>query len=194
MADVYYYQDNTGQTIGPLAPAALKHLANEGVIHEATPVRKGEQGAWYQAGTIAGLVPPRGAPPPREAYKEASPASSPRARQTFRKAEEHADKVASKLWFLDLKFEHFFAPKLVGALWALYLCLIVLAFVVSSIHSLFTMNAFFALLTICGEFLLLIFAAIFTRVMLEMFLVMFRVAERLENLKYLENLKPKDVV
>ena len=56
MADSYYYQAN-GQPIGPLPLAALKQLANEGVIVASTPVRKGEQGAWYQAGTIAGLVP-----------------------------------------------------------------------------------------------------------------------------------------
>ena len=112
MADSYYYQANE-QTIGPLTPAALKQLANEGVIGAATPVRKGEQGAWYQAGTIAGLIPPKPAEAGASPSFETDPAE--RARQTLRKAEEQAEKVAAKLWFLDLKFSQFFTPKLVGA-------------------------------------------------------------------------------
>ena len=76
MADSFYYQAN-GQTIGPLAPSALKQLANEGVIGEATLVRRGEQGAWCEAGTIAGLISPR----PAGGGAAAVPAgdSSPRA-------------------------------------------------------------------------------------------------------------------
>jgi hypothetical protein len=190
MADAYYYQDVNAQIIGPLAPAALKKLANEGVVVETTLVRKGEQGAWYQAGTIAGLVPPRPAEP--EASNTSAPDPKQRVKETFRKAEEQADKVAATLWFLDLKFNQFFTPKLIGAVWALYLCLIILVFLGSCIHSLLTMYLPFALFTILVEFVGLMFAMIFTRVLLELFLVMFRVAEHLENLKYLENLKHLD--
>ena len=57
--DSYYYQDDNGQIVGPLSPQALKQLANQGVVTENTLVRKGEQGAWYLASTIAGLLPPR---------------------------------------------------------------------------------------------------------------------------------------
>ena len=59
MPDSYYYQDNNGQIVGPLSPQALKQLANDGVVSENTLVRKGEQGAWYLASTIAGLLPAR---------------------------------------------------------------------------------------------------------------------------------------
>lgn len=186
MADSFYYQAND-QTIGPLAPSALKQLANEGVIGAATPVRKGEQGAWYQAGTIAGLIPPR------SAEGGASPSfetdSAERTRQTFRKAEEQAEKVAAKLWFLDLKFSRFFTPKLVGAFWAIYLCLAVILFVGYTVHYLLALNALFALLAIVVEFITLVFAVLAARILLEAILVMFRIAEHLESLKHLENLK-----
>ena len=132
MADSFYYQAN-GQTIGPLTPAGLKQLANEGVIVESTLVRRGEQGAWCPAGTFAGLIPPRRAEfgavtRPRTGCRRACTA------RAFRMAEEHADKVATKLWFLDLKFSRFFTPKLVGPLWAIYLCLVVLYFLGSAFY------------------------------------------------------------
>ncbi len=118
MTDSYYYQDNSGQIVGPLTPQALKQLANQGVVNENTLVRKGEQGAWYLASTIAGLLPSRPAGSERFYMPEKDPAE--RARQAFQKAEEHADKVAAKLWFLDLKFARFFTPKLAGALGDLF--------------------------------------------------------------------------
>ncbi len=186
MADSYYYQAN-GETLGPLTPQALKQLANDGVIVASTPVRKGEQGAWYDAGTIAGLVPPK----PVESGAPASfeTDTSERARRTFRKAEEHAEKVAAQLWFLDLKFSQFFTPKLVGALWAVYLCLAVLLFLGSAIYYLATYNAFLALVFILFQFVVLMFAVISARIVLEAFLVMFRIAEHLSHLKHLEYLK-----
>ena len=186
MADAYYYQAND-QTLGPFTPSALKQLANEGVIDESTPIRKGEQGAWYQAGTIAGLISPKSAkasvPPGVDTD------SSERARQAFRKAEEQAEKVAARLWFLDLKFSQFFTPKLIGALWAIYLCLAVLLFLGSAVHYLLNLNALFAILAIIVQFFVLALAVISARVLLEVILVIFRIAERLEPLKHLEYLK-----
>ncbi len=186
MADSYYYQAN-GQPIGPLAPAALKQLANEGVIVASTPVRKGEQGAWYQAGTIAGLVPPQPAEVGGSSGFETNAAE--RARQTFRHAEVQAEKVAAQLWFLDLKFSQLFAPKLIGAVWALYLCLVVVFFFASTAFWLSTLTALQAFLLIIVEFIALPFSVIFTRVILEVFLVIFRIAERLESPKQVEPLE-----
>jgi hypothetical protein len=186
MADSYYYQID-GQTQGPLTPAALKQLANEGAINESTLVRRGEQGAWYQAGTLAGLIPPKAAPEAASPGFETSTADL--ARQTFRKAEEHAEKVAEKLWFLDLKFSQFFTPKLIGALWALYLCLAVILFVVGTLSDLFNAGLFPALLHMVVHIVALAFSLVFGRVMLEVILVTFRIAESLEPLKHLENLK-----
>ncbi len=187
MADAFYYQDKENKVQGPLAPSALKQLADEGLIGALTPVRKGEQGAWYQAGTIAGLIPPK----PVEAGVLAGIETDPseRARRTFRKAEEQAEKVAAKLWFLDLKFSQYFTPKLVGAFWAIYLCLAVVLFVGCTIHYLLTQNALVALLAIIVQLIVLVFAVLSGRIMLEVILVIFRIAENLEPLKHLENLK-----
>jgi hypothetical protein len=165
----------------------LKQLADKGVIGPATQVRKGEQGAWYQAGTIAGLVPPKpvdaGGPPNFEAD------TTDRARRTLQKAEEQAEKVAAKLWFLDLKFTRFFTPKLVGALWAIFLCLVVVFFLGSTVYYLATLNALYAIVMIAVQVLVLLFAVISTRIVLEVFLVIFRMTEYLEPLKHLEYLK-----
>ncbi len=177
MADSYYYQDRENKVVGPLTPSALKQLANEGVIGASTPVRKGEEGAWYEAGTIAGLVPPK----PAEAA--ASPIfgtdAAEQARRTFKKAEEQAEKVAAKLWFLDLKFSRFFTPKLVGPLWAIYLCLVVILFLESTVYDVLHMGLFIAAFAIVVQFIFLVFAVIAGRVVLEVLLAIFRAAERL---------------
>jgi hypothetical protein len=189
MPDSYYYQDINGQICGPLTPQALKQLANQGVVIAATLVRKGEEGAWYQAGTIAGLVPPRPAQPEGFSMPEADPAE--RARQAFQKAEKQADKVAAKLWFLDLKFSYFFTPRLAGALWAIFLCLIAIIYLSSTFQSLSLLptQPFSALAGMLLSLVSLVFAAVFSRVVLEVLLATFRIAERLEDLKHLENLK-----
>jgi len=187
MADSFYYQSN-GKTQGPLAPSALKQLANEGVIVESTLVRKGEEGAWHQAGKIPGLVTPK--PAEADEFPSFETDTPPdRARRTIRKAEEQAEKVAAKLWFLDLKFSQFFTPKLIGVLWAIYLCLVVFTFLGSAVWFLLVLPALFALLAIIFQFIVLTFALIFTRIVLEVFMVIFRVAEHLEPLKHLEYLK-----
>jgi hypothetical protein len=183
MADPYYYQEND-EIHGPLTPSALKQLADKGVIIASTPVRKGEQGAWYQAGTIAGLVPPR--PVESEAAPSVEADTAERARRTFRKAEEQAEKVAAKLWFLDLKFSQFFTPKLVGLLWALNLCLVAIFFLgslASTVYYLFTLNPLHALFMIVVQFFALLCEVIFTRIVLEVFLVTFRISDQLERMK-----------
>jgi hypothetical protein len=189
MSDSYYYQDNNGQIVGPLTPQALKQLANQGVVTENTLVRKGEEGAWYLASTIAGLLPSR--PDPSQPFPMPEKDPAERARQAFQKAEEHADKVAAKLWFLDLKFSHFFTPKLAGALWAIFLCLIAIQFLLATFQALSVLasHPFACLGGILLALATLAFAAVCSRVVLEVFLVTFRIAERLENLKHLEYLK-----
>lgn len=178
MADSYYYQDSENKVVGPLTPAALKQLANRGVIGEATPVRRGEEGEWYPAGTIAGLVSPK----PAEA--EASPGfaadAAERARRTMRMAEEQSEKVAAKLWFLDLKFSRFFTPKLAGPLWAICACLAVLLFLGSAAYDLFNMSIFFSPWAILIQFLIMLCTVIAARVILEAAVAVVRVAEARE--------------
>jgi hypothetical protein len=189
MADSFYYQDHENTIRGPLAPAALKQLANDGVIDESTLVRKGEEGPWYQAGKVPGLIPAPPKPAEAEPFPSFETDAPDRTRRTIKKAGEQAEKVAAKLWFLDLKFSQFFTPKLVGATWALFLCLVVIGFLTSTVYNLATMTVLRALLAIIGELLVSAFAVVFSRVILELFLVTIRIAEHLESLKHLEYLK-----
>ena len=83
MADSFFYQDAENTVQGPLTPAALKQLANEGVIAESTLVRKGEEGPWYQAGKIPGLVPRKPVEP--EPFPSFEPDPAERTRRTIRR-------------------------------------------------------------------------------------------------------------
>ena len=111
----------------------------------------------------------------------------PSARRTFQMAEEQADKVAETLWFLDLKFSRFFTPKLVGPLWATYLCLIVILFLGSIVYDLRNLPMLFVPFAIIVDFIALVFALIGGRVVLEAVLKIFRVADRLESPKKADN-------
>jgi len=78
MADAFYYQDAENTVQGPFTPPELKQLANEGVIVETTLVRKGEEGPWYQAGQIPGLIAAAAKPAESEpSYPSASPPGEP---------------------------------------------------------------------------------------------------------------------
>ncbi len=195
MADAFFYQDAENTVQGPLAPAALKQLANEGVIGETTLVRKGDTGPWYQAGKIPGLIPVAAKPAEAETFpnfatETPSRAEAPdRTRRTIKKAEEQAEKVAAKLWFLDLKFSQFYTPKLAGPTWALYFCVVIIVFLTDSFNSLNTMKALPAFWAILHEFIILAFSLVFFRILLEVFLVIVQTSDRLAPLKHLEYLK-----
>jgi hypothetical protein len=112
-----------------------------------------------------------------------------RTRRTFQKAEEQAEKVAAKLWFLDLKFSRFFTPKLVGAVWALYVCLVVVFFLCGIVYDVLNLSVLLVPFVMLVQFIALLFAVISARVVLEAILVIFRISEHLEALKHLEHLK-----
>ena len=105
-------------------------------------------------------------------------------------AEEQAEKVAAKLWFLDLKFSRFFTPKLIGPLWAAYLCMIAAFFLFSMVEDLVVLKVFLALMAIGVQFVALVFEVIAGRVILEVVLVIFRMGERLEAPKPSEHVAP----
>jgi len=96
-------------------------------------------------------------------------------------AEEQSEKVAAKLWFLDLKFKRFFTPKLAGPLWAIYSCLAVVLFLGSVVYDLFNLGLFFAPFAIVVQFTFLVVAVIFARIVLEAALAIVRAAEHLES-------------
>lgn len=65
-----WYYSESGQSIGPVTEADLRHLAATGVVADSTMVWTDGLSAWRAAGTIRGLVPKQaGAPTPVPSQK-----------------------------------------------------------------------------------------------------------------------------
>lgn len=96
-----------------------------------------------------------------------------------------ADTVSKKLWFLDLKFEQFATPRLIGLVFLLWMILAVISLVGVIGYAFITMPVWLALVTIVAQFIVSIISAVLVRVLLEAFLVVFRIAEHLSYLRHL---------
>ena len=94
-----------------------------------------------------------------------------------------AKQVSQKLWFLDLKFEQFATPRLIGAVFLLWMLMCVVSFAGTMVYAVITMPIWLAAIVMTGNLLASLLSAICVRVILETFLVMFRMVEHLENLK-----------
>ncbi len=97
-----------------------------------------------------------------------------------------AENVSNKLWFLDLKFEQFATPRLIGFVFFMWMILAALSVVGTVGYAFATMPVWLAALVIVADLVLSIISAILVRVSLEAFLVIFRIAEHLRHLKHLE--------
>jgi hypothetical protein len=53
-----WYYKNGEQVSGPYQPAELKQAVTQGIVTAATQVRQGENGVWYPASQIPGLLTP----------------------------------------------------------------------------------------------------------------------------------------
>ena len=106
-----------------------------------------------------------------------------KARETYQQASEKAEEVSRTLWFLDFGFQQFVSTRLVRVLWILHLLGTVLTFIGVVGYSLWNKPVIQAVMTIVAVFLLQCIIAVFTRVMLELMIVIFRIAERLEKLE-----------
>lgn len=102
-----------------------------------------------------------------------------------------ADQMSKRFWLLDLKFEQFVTPRLVGVMWSLYLLIAILSFAAFVVYALWAFPVIQAALAIALNLILTIFAMMLVRVVLEIFLVAFRAVERLkplQNLAYLQQI------
>src|SRR5262245_12090773 len=61
MAREWFFQDGD-QVLGPLMPADLRRLLQQGRINPDTPIRKGAEGKWLRAAKVPGLLDPVAAP------------------------------------------------------------------------------------------------------------------------------------
>lgn len=182
-AGEWYYSKND-EKIGPLSSADLKQLAVNGTLLPSDLVWKQDWPEWKPASTIKGLF---GAKPP--ATSPPTPPTPPPARKTpeaLRAASQAADDVTQKLWFLDLKFEQFATPRLIGFVFVAWLLIFSLIGVGVVLYALFNLPIVQAVVVAVFSIIYLVVAAVGLRVFLECCLVVFRVAEHLSYLRYLK--------
>jgi len=171
------------QRHGPVSAAELKQLATTGRLSPSDLVWKAEWPDWRRADSIKGLFPaasPASAPP--------LPPLGPRS-EALQRATDTADQVSQKLWFLDLKFERFATPKLIGFVFASALICLVLTAGAAAIYALLNYPALQAAFIVVVDIILLSLLAIGFRVYLEVCLIAFRVTEHLSHLTYLQHLQ-----
>ena len=171
MSRMWKYKRND-EEFGPIAEGELRRIASEGQLLPSDLVHTEGMQDWQPASKVKGLFVAGTAP-----YK------------AIHKASERADDVSRRLWFLDLKFEQFATPRLIGFVFAMALLFLVLSAVGITIYALFNYPVLQAVIGCAIVYIELIFLAVCFRVFLEMMLVVFRISDHLSYLKYLENTK-----
>lgn len=174
-----WYYAKGDEKIGPVSGSDLKQLASGGKLLPADYVWRTDWQDWKRADTLKGLFPSTKAPPPPRSEKTV---------QTIQAATEAADQVSKKLWFLDLRFEGFATPRLIGFVFAASLIALALGFIWSCGYFLLNVPVIHAAFSIVASLVLTILMAVCMRVLLEICLLGFRVAENLKYLRYLEYL------
>jgi hypothetical protein len=174
----HYAKDD--QQHGPISSADLKQLVADGSLSPGDLVWKEGWSEWKPAKTVKGLLPQGAlgnAPPipPRRV----SPASIQTVTDT-------ADQVSQKLWFLDLRFEQFATPKLIGFVFATSLAALILLTVGVAGYALLNFPVIQAVFIVLVDIVLFALLAVGFRVCLELFLVIFRIAEHLSYLRHLQ--------
>jgi hypothetical protein len=120
----------------------------------------------------------------------AIPPTSDRTRRMIETAATRAEQVSKRFWLLDLKFEQFVTPKLLGVMWTLYLLLTALGIAAFVAYAMWTLPVVQAAIAIGVYLLATVFGVMLVRVILETFLVAFRAVERLKPLQNLAYLQP----
>jgi hypothetical protein len=139
---------------------------------------------WRPAGRVKGLVlKPTDGPPP-------IPNADGRGR--LQSAGEAVERVTDRVSFLDLKFEQFATPYLIGILFTLALVVLSLTFIGLSVYSLFNYTAVRAAATMVAGVIVYGFMAVCLRVFLELCVVVFRIAEHLSYLRHLAKVPDPD--
>lgn len=180
MSDGWYYAKGDEQ-FGPMLESELKALADSGELTSADMVWREGMSAWQPAGRIRSIFPNEdhgaSSPPPRKQSFDR------KARDTVESVNKTSEQVSKKFWFLDLKFESFFTPKLVGFAFFAWMVVALLSLAGSGVWLLLTLPAIQAAFGIVCDALVLLVMTILVRVFFENLLVFFRVAENLRHLK-----------
>ena len=177
MATGEWFYSKNGEKTGPISSADLKQLAANGTILPSDLIWKQDWPEWKAASNIKGL------------FGSAAPTTPPptrKAPEAIRAATQAADEVSQKLWFLDLKFEEFATPRLIGFVFVAGLLLLSLLAVGLAGYAFLNLPILKAVFVIIFDLIVLIVLAIGLRVFLECCLVGFRIAEHLSYLRYLK--------
>ena len=179
MATGEWHYSKDGEKTGPVSAGDLRQLASDGTLLPDDMVWKEGWADWKPAKSIKGLFPQNAPPPP-------TPAKTRKAPDAIRAATQAADDVSKKLWFLDLKFEQFATPRLIGFVFVASLLMFALIGVVAVGYAFLNMPVLKAAFVSVFVLLELLFLAVGMRVFLEGCLVVFRIAEHLSHLRYLK--------
>lgn len=182
--DQSWYYAKGEEKIGPITSAELRQLAASGELKPTDSVWKTEWPEWKKANSLKGLFPSGPSSPP--------PQRSEKSVQTIQAATEAADQVSKKFWFLDLRFESFATPRLIGIVFAASLVALTLIFFGSVAYFILNVPIIQAVFSSVTSLILCSLLAVWIRVCLELCLLGFRVAENLRYLRHLESLGKPD--
>jgi hypothetical protein len=179
-----WYYANGNEKVGPISSADLKQLAADGTLLPTDNVWRSDWSEWRTASSVKGLCPQttnsKSGPPPLQ------PPRSPINSDSIRLATETVENVSNKLWFLDLRFEQFATPRLIGFVFVASLLLLGLIGVGAIGYGLWTLPALQALIVGIVVVIELVILAICLRVFLECCLIAFKIADHLSHLRHLE--------
>ena len=171
MMPAWYIQDGEHQ-FGPYSDQELKRVAGTGKVTPETLVRQGENGNWFRADQISGLLSPL-APPIAPQMKERQADSA----EMYQKVGKQIENVSQKLVFLDFGFTTFLTPKLVTLCWILWIVIGTVTAVVSLSQAPLT------ILRIVLAVLAYLIYLLFGRIWLETMVVLFKIEKHLRDLR-----------
>ena len=179
-ANQEWHYSRDGQKLGPVSAAELKQLAANGDLSASDMIWKEGWPEWKRADSVKSLFP-TGTP------KNEPPILRPPQPESLRAATEAAAQVSQKLWFLDLSFEQFATPRLIGFVFVAALAGLVLLAIGLAFYVLFNLPVLQAAFVLAFDLILLGILAVCMRVFLECCLLGFKVAEHLSHLRHLAN-------
>lgn len=123
-----WYSKTGDQQFGPYTDQELKRAVDVGKITPDTLIRQGENGNWFRASQIAGLLPPAAMSIPPQAT--ATPSGT---EETRRQAGQHLANASKILGIFDFGFTVFLTPKLISIYWTIFVVVLTLVALISTL-------------------------------------------------------------
>ncbi len=177
----WLYSTEDDEQQGPVSAKELQQLAKNGELSADDLVWKEGMDEWAPASKIKGLTfvePPvaQTAPVAQSRFNAES------LQSTLRTAQDKADEAAGFFWYLDLKFSRFVSANIIRVIWTVYLVLVVLSFVLGVLGAVLNYPIIQAVFGIVLASIGYVFFTLMLRVWLEVFMVVFRIAEHMREM------------